>query len=413
MKNTKGIITIIIPTIILSVLLSLTVVYLYPDLFIPPYGDTSQDYSQETQQQSDEIYTEYETTLTSVVANSIDKVVSIVATKDVPKIERYYERIDPFGGLFGGGFLVPRYVERGTEKVEVGGGTGFFVTEDGYIVTNKHVVSDTDASYTVITSNNKKYKAEVVTRDTVYDIAVLKIEPKDEEKFPYFEFGDSSKIKLGQPVIAIGNALGEFSNTVSAGIVSGLYRDIVAKDQYNAENYLDGLIQSDVALNPGNSGGPLIDLRGKVIGVNVAVADSSKAENISFSIPSNAVAEIVDDIKTTGKIVRPYLGIRYMYVTKEVAESNLLPYDYGVIVVRGSSQSELAVIPGSPADKAGIRENDVILEVDGEKIDKNGELVNILSTKEPGDKITLKVYSKGEVKEVEVTLEEAPKNLFK
>lgn len=338
-------------------------------------------------------------------------VVSIVVTKDVPVVERYFENFDPFEEFFrdpfGGGFnfQIPRIREKGTEKREVGGGSGFFAIKDGLVVTNRHVVADTNAEYTVLTNDGKKYEAEVLARDPVLDIAILKTKVSD---IPYLEFGDSGKIKLGQKVIAIGNALGEFRNSVSVGVVSGLSRSIIAGDNFGRSELLEEVIQTDAAINPGNSGGPLLDLSGKVIGVNVAV--SRGAENIGFALPANLVKSVVQSVAEHGEIIRPYLGVRYTQVTPSLKEKNNLTVDYGALVVRGDTPEDLAVIPGSPADKAGILENDIILELDGVKIEEGKSLGLLIRQKSVGDTVTLKILSKGKEKMVTATLEKAPKN---
>ncbi len=330
------------------------------------------------------------------VEKTKDAVVSIVISKDVPVFENY--RFDPFGD----GFFFPFYQRKqvGTEKQQVGAGTGFFVSDDGTIVTNKHVVSDPDAEYTVILNNGEKYDAKVLDRDPYIDIAVIKVAYKPKT---YISLGDSSKIKVGQRVIAIGNSLGQFSNTVSEGIISGLSRSIVAGSGTGNYEQLNDVIQTDAAINPGNSGGPLLDLNGNAIGVNVAVAQN--AENIGFAIPINTVKSILQSIKEHGKIVHPYLGVRYVQINKDIQKKNNLSVDYGALIVRGETRTDLAVIPGSPADKAGLRENDIILEVNGVKLDEKTSLQREILKYNVGDEITLKVLSKGKEKEVKVTLE--------
>lgn len=226
----------------------------------------------------------------SAVKKANPAVVAITVSVNVPVYERYFEEVPSPGGFFN--FIVPRYRQRGTQEQEVGGGTGFLVSQDGYIVTNRHVVDDEDASYTVFMNDGKKYEARVVVRDTELDLAVIKI---DGYGFPYIPFGDSDDIEVGQSVIAIGNALAEFRNTVSLGIISGLSRTIVASDVYGRSELLDELIQTDAAINQGNSGGPLLNLDGEVIGVNVAVA--SGAENIGFAISSNSARRLVDSVR--------------------------------------------------------------------------------------------------------------------
>lgn len=333
-------------------------------------------------------------------------VVSIIISKEVPKYEAYIDpnqQNNPFGNMFPGfNFNIQQYRQNGTEKKQVGGGSGFFVSSDGLIVTNKHVVNQKDVEYTVFTNNGKKHTAKVVARDPVLDIALIKI---DGANFPYLSLGNSDNLEVGQNVIAIGNSLGEFRNTVSVGVVSGLARSVVAGDNSGNSELLDHVIQTDAAINPGNSGGPLLDLSGRVIGVNVAIVQGS--QNIGFALPINSIKSAINSVKSTGKIVRPYLGVRYVAVNTEMKEKNNLTVDYGVLVKAGSSTSELAVIPGSPADKAGIVENDIILEIDGVKLDEDTSLASIIRGKSVSQTIKLKILHKGEEKNVSVFLEVA------
>ncbi|MBS3903413.1 MAG: trypsin-like peptidase domain-containing protein [Anaplasmataceae bacterium] len=231
--------------------------------------------------------------LTSAVANVAPSVVSIVVTKDVPKLEIVYE--NPFGNdpMFRDfGIRIPRYRQKGLETQKVGSGTGFIVRSDGYVVTNRHVVQDTEARYTVLLSNGSQEAAQVIYRDSSFDVAILKIAGSGYRRAP---LGISSDLKLGQSVFAVGNALGEYNNSVSLGIISGLNRTIQASDGFQVET-LEGVIQTDAAVNPGNSGGPLVNFDGQVIGVNVATVIGSN--NISFAIP----------IDTVKKIITPILG---------------------------------------------------------------------------------------------------------
>lgn len=343
----------------------------------------------------------------SYVVDAVKKanpaVVSIIITKDVPKYETYYDNQNPFSDIFGDIFNIPQQRQNGTEKKEVGGGSGFLVTSNGLIVTNRHVVDDKTAEYTVFTNDGKKHDAKVVARDSVLDIAIIKIDGSD---YTSLEFGDSDRLQVGQSVIAIGNALGEFKNTVSVGVVSGLSRSVTAGDGTGQSEFLDKVIQTDAAINPGNSGGPLLNLSGKVIGVNVAVAQGS--QSIGFALPINSIKSVVESVKTTGKIVRPYIGIRYVAITPELKEKNNLSVDYGILVSKGATSSDLAVIPGSPANKAGIVENDIVLELDGKKLDEDQDFAQLIRQKQVGDTVTLKILSKGNEKTVQVKLETAP-----
>ncbi len=340
-----------------------------------------------------------------VVEKSTRGVVSIVITKDVPQLKR-----GGFGGFpfffspFGIDDLEqsPQGSTDDSTKRQVGSGSGFIVSAEGLVVTNKHVVSDTTAEYTIITNDGKEYGATVLARDPNNDIALLKIEGTD---FPALPLGDSDTLKVGQTAIAIGNPLGEFANSVSRGIVSGLQRDVTAGSQFLGDvEKLTNIIQTDAAINPGNSGGPLLNLFGEVVGVNVAVAQG--AENIGFAIPVNSIKRAVNEVKATGKISTPYLGVRYIPLNDSIQKNNNLPYNYGALVLRGETMTDFAVIPGSPADKAGIMENDIILEFQGQKVDAEHPLGKLIGERSVGEEVTLKLWHKGEVKEINVRLEE-------
>lgn len=229
--------------------------------------------------------------LTAAVAKVAPAVVSIVVTKDVPKLEVVY--VNPFGDdpfFEDFGFRVPTYRQRGTESQKVGAGTGFIIQSDGYILTNKHVVADTSATYTVLLADGIQKNAQVLYRDTKLDLAVIKIEGTNYAKT---DLGTSGSLKLGQSVFAVGNALGEYSNSVSVGIVSGLNRNIQAQSGASVES-LSGVIQTDAAINPGNSGGPLVDLDGKVVGINVATVLGS--QSIGFAVPVDDAKQIINQV---------------------------------------------------------------------------------------------------------------------
>lgn len=347
--------------------------------------------------------TEEEQAVVAAVEKNSPAVVSIIITKEVSASRDSFPFFDffddPFFNPFGAG------EDSGdTRRQEIGGGSGFIVSADGYIITNKHVISDKNAQYTVMLNDGTELEAQVLAQNPSIDVAVLKISSQNE--LPFVELGDSSTLKIGQTVIAIGNSLGEFRNTVSKGIISGLKRQVVAGDGFGQSETLGDVIQTDAAINPGNSGGPLIDISGKVIGVNVAVAQG--AENIGFALPINQVKRTLEQVRSGEEITVPFLGVRYVQINKELKKTNSLPFDYGILVLRGESNTELAVIPGSPADKAGIVENDIILEIDGKKLTTDNNLSQIISSHEVGDQVKIKVWHKGEEKEVTVTLEKRP-----
>ena len=355
---------------------------------------------------SKEIFAQ-ESIVIETVKTTRKAVVSIVISKNVPVVERYFEQVpgfdpnDPFSQFFN--LQIPQFRQNGTRLQQVGAGSGFLVSHDGLIITNKHVVSDKSAEYSVFLNDGTKYPAKVLARDPVNDLAVLKITASG---LPYLQFANSDTIQVGQTAIAIGNALGEFRNTVSVGVVSGLARSVVAGDRSGMSEQLENVIQTDAAINPGNSGGPLLNLDGRVIGVNVAVAEGS--QSIGFSIPANVAKSVADSVKKVGIIVRPYLGIRYTPITPELKDANHLSVDYGMLVIRGNSKDELAVAPGSPADKAGVVENDIVLEADGKKLSGETSLATLVRNHKVGDTMTLKVLSKGTTKTLKVKLEAIP-----
>ncbi|MBZ9569826.1 trypsin-like peptidase domain-containing protein [Patescibacteria group bacterium] len=330
--------------------------------------------------------TSQEEAIVKVVENVSPAVVSVVVTKN---IEEYY--FTPFGEF---------PFEKRIEKKEIGGGTGFIVTSDGMILTNKHVVLDTEADYTVLTNDGRKFPAKVLAKDPVQDLAIIEVEG---EKFPIVKLGDSSNLQIGQTVIAIGNALGEFQNTVSVGVISGLGRTITASGGGIIE-ILEDVIQTDAAINRGNSGGPLLNLKGEVIGINTAM--SIEGENIGFAIPVNKAKRAIEQVKTLGKIVYPFLGIRYILITEKIQEENNLPVDYGAWVIRGDEPGESAIFPGSAAEKVGLKENDIVLEFNHEKITLENSLAKIIMKYNPGDEVVLKILREGKEKIFEVTLGE-------
>lgn len=321
-------------------------------------------------------------------------VVSIVITKDVPVIEQYFS--SPFGESFP--LEVPQYRQRGTERREVGGGTGFFAGPDGMIVTNKHVVLDKEADYTVFTNTGESYPAEVLARDPVQDIAVLRVEPRQvinengefvARDFPYLRLGDSGLLQIGQTVVAIGNALGEFRNTVSVGVISGLGRTVTASGGDFVET-IENVIQTDAAINKGNSGGPLLNLAGEVVGVNTATVLG--AQNIGFSIPADKVKRDIEQVRSQGKITYAFLGIQYVMLNERIQQESDLSVSEGAWI---TGEGE-AVVPGSAADEAGLRRGDIIVEIDGTKVTQDTTLGSIIQKRSPGETVVMRVLREGE-----------------
>jgi len=326
-------------------------------------------------------YMTEQSTVVEIAKKACPAVITIVVSKDLPKIEGFY--FFPYGDQK---FIVPKMEKGGKEKTKIGGGSGFIVSADGYIITSNHVVEDKTADYTIIVEPNKTFPCKVVSRDPINDIAILKVNAKN---LPYIELGDSGKLDLGQTVIAIGNALGEFHDTVSTGVISGLSRYITAFSGINRQaERLRGLIQTDAAINPGNSGGPLVDLTGKVIGINTAMI--MDAQNIGFAIPINYALKDLEEVKKYGKVKRPFIGVKYILLNKEISQKNKLPVDYGALVVR-ETLGESAVIKGSAAEKAGLKEFDIVLECGAKKITEDNSLSQMLQDCKINDEVTLKV----------------------
>lgn len=287
-------------------------------------------------------------------------------------------------------------------KIRVGGGTGFIIDSSGLILTNKHVVHDENAEYMVTTTAEDAYPVKVLARDPLNDIAILKIEA---DGLSAVALGNSDKIELGQTVLAVGTALGEFQNTVSAGIVSGLSRFISAlTDLEGHSERLRGLIQTDAAINPGNSGGPLVNLQGETIGINAAVVFG--AQNIGFAIPINKARRDIDELKKYGRIRRPFLGVRYILLNPMFQKRFRLPVDHGAFVLREGVPGRPAVLPNSAAHKAGIKETDIILELNKMLIGEKVGVEDILEKVKIGDAMEVKILRAGEEKIFTVAAEE-------
>lgn len=331
----------------------------------------------------------------SLVIDVVDKVSPSVVTVGISTTinrGRVFE-IDPFDP-----FNIFRQQPGREEKVEQDIGSGFIISADGLIVTNKHVVSEANAKYRVITKDDKTYDVEKIYRDPANDLAILKINPSTSsgQALKPVEMGDSSSIKVGQMAIAIGTALGEFRHTVTTGVVSGLGRGITAGSPFAGfAEKLDNVIQTDAAINPGNSGGPLLNSSGQVIGINTAIAQGG--QNIGFALPINVIKEALKNFNETGQFSRPFLGVRYTTITKDLALMNEVP--------EGAYVRE--VVAGSPAEKAGLQEGDIITKIDGKRIaGEDREVAKVIGTKKVGDNVAVEYWREGETKSINVTLAE-------
>ncbi len=271
-------------------------------------------------------------------------------------------------------------------------GTGFVVSDKGMVVTNKHVVLEA-GPYTVITRDGQKYEVKKIYRDPTLDLAIVSI---DGSNISPLELGDSSKLKVGQTVIAIGNALGKFTNTVTTGVVSGLGRKVAGYPFEGSFESLDNLIQTDAAINPGNSGGPLLNSAGQVIGVNVLTTEG--AQNIGFSIPINSVKQIVSEFVAKGFVSRPFLGIQYRFISKDVAILNEVPQ--GIYIQN--------TVSAGPAEKAGVKSGDIITKVNNQAIDSEGKVSEIVSKANIGQELELIIWRDGKEIKLKVAIGDVP-----
>jgi serine protease Do len=314
----------------------------------------------------------------------------VTIAEEIPPTGRNRGNFDPFY------FFYPQFeVPEGSDPTEpVGIGSGFILTGDGMIVTNKHVVSDPQGKYHVITSDDKKYTVNKIYRDPQNDVAIIQIDPGQNagQKLTPIALGDSSKLQVGQYVVAIGTALGEFRNTVTTGVISGLGRGVTTGSPYEESERLDDVIQTDAAINPGNSGGPLLNSSGQVIGVNTAISESG--QNIGFAIPINVIKDSLNTFNATGKFDRPYLGVSYRMISKDVALLNELP--------EGGFVQE--VVLDSPAERAGILEGDIIVRFDGQRVSGNTLLSQLIAKKKVGDTVTIEVYRDTKTVQIKATL---------
>lgn len=334
-----------------------------------------------------QVITSEESVVVNVVKKAIPSVVTIGIDKVIQTQGSYrLNPLDPFNPF------VP--VPGKKQEIKQNIGSGFIISKDGLILTNKHVVGDTSATYKVITNDDKKYDVEKIYRDPLNDLAILKVTA---ENLTPLEMGDSSTIQLGQMAVAVGTPLGEFRNTVTAGIISGLGRGITAGSPLEASvEQLDDVIQTDAAINPGNSGGPLLNSSGQVIGINTAIA--SEGQNIGFAIPINTAKKVIDAFNNNGGTFdQAYLGVRYKMISQSQAILNELPQ--GAYVIE--------VVEDSPAAKAGIKNDDIMLTFDSKKLESTteGDLAKLVNTKKPGDVVVVELWRDGDKSTVKVTLD--------
>jgi len=280
---------------------------------------------------------------------------------------------------------------------ESGIGTGFIVDKSGLIVTDSHVVDNENGQYSVVLKDGASYDVTKIHLDKQNDLAILEITARD---LPTVDLGDSDKLRVGQKAIAIGNALGQFQNTVTVGVVSGIGRSITAGSGLGTQDKsYESVIQTDAAINPGNSGGPLLNIVGQVIGISVAT--SRGADNISFAIPVNTLKPTLESFLKEGRIVKPYLGVSYQMISKELAQMNRLPE--GAFVLNVSKDT--------PADEVGLQRSDIITKFDGQQLGVKLSLARAISAKKVGDEVTLEIDRAGNTQELKVTLAEMPQNL--
>lgn len=324
----------------------------------------------------------------SLVVDVAARVSPSVVTVSAESPRRSVLEFDPFGGF--------RRRTQGGVPQDIG--SGFIISSDGLIVTNRHVVDDSEVTYTVVSQDGAEYEVIEISKDPSNDLAIIRIDPSSNSDQPLVpvELGDSNNLKVGQIVIAIGTALGEFRHTVTTGVVSGLGRGINAGTPFRGfVERLDDVIQTDAAINPGNSGGPLLNSAGQVIGVNVAVA--SGAENIGFAIPIDIIKKGLEEFQATGQFAsRPFLGIQYQMLSREAALLNEVPE--GAYV--------LDVVDGSPAKKAGLETEDIITKIDGVSLNEDQDLASVISDKKVGQKVNIELFRDGATVKLDATLSE-------
>lgn len=318
----------------------------------------------------------------NIIADMVDAAgpaVVRIETKSTSKTSQGYS--NPFGDYFG--FSFP---DRQQESSALG--SGFIINQEGYIVTNHHVIDSADSIQVFVTGFEKPFNATVVGKDPELDLAVLKMEGN--EKFPYLKMGNSDNIRVGEWSVAIGNPFG-LDHTVTVGVISAKSRPLQIKSQQ-----FKNLLQTDASINPGNSGGPLLNLNGEVIGINTAI--NAEGQGLGFAIPINTVKEVLDDLMNKGKVSRPFVGIGLSDLNSDIANYFGFDFKEGSIITR--------VQEGSAAEKAGLQQYDVILEMDGGKVKNSQDLVDAIGKLKVGDQKKFLIWRSGELKTITVTIGE-------
>jgi S1-C subfamily serine protease len=327
--------------------------------------------------------------ITTIAKKACPAVITIIASKDIPKMDM---------AMF---LSLENSLELNNKgQAKVGGGSGFIISKDGYVLTCAHVVKDMDADYSVVIDPKHKYDAKVLSRDFLTDVAILKIRGKD---LPCIKMGNSDKVELAEQVMSVGNSLGEFEDTLSLGIISGLSRKIKARDGMDFHTDLKGLFQTDAAINNGNSGGPLLNMKGEAIGINTAMIEN--AQNIGFVIPINYAKKDLEEIKKHGKLKKPYLGIKYILLDKQTAKENNLLREEGALIVR-ERYGDKPIAEGSPAHKAKLKEYDIIISFNKKKISKQNTLSEILAKCKIDQTVEIQVLRKNQILKKKIILKE-------
>ncbi len=348
-----------------------------------------------TTMQNRKVVLDEDSAIIDVVEQASPAVVSVVVSRDLNEFRRYGLPGDMFN------FFGQRGQQSNTPNIQqVGAGSGFFIASNGLIVTNRHVVSDEGATYSIVTNEGKTYDAKVVARDSRNDLALMKVEITNA---PTLDFADSTEVEIGQQVIAIGNSLGQYQNTVTSGIVSGIGRSVIAGDARDSEQ-LEGVIQTDAAINPGNSGGPLLNLAGQVIGINTAI--DQQGQLVGFAIPAKDAQKAVESYNKTGKITYPFLGVRFLMLDEQVAKARNISRTSGALIIAGEDL-EPAVLPNSPAEKAGFEDGDIIIDINGKTVTTQNSLSKVLKDYRIGDKLQIRIDRNGKEQTLNVVLEEA------